>query len=70
MVESAGLEFVCHICNGPIKLETDLATDESSQSLHAAVTRSRLKPKQPSILRVPKLPTRTPKSRVLPLSRG
>jgi hypothetical protein len=34
MVGSAGLEFVCHICSGPIKVETDLATDESGQSLH------------------------------------
>jgi len=34
MVNSADLELVCHICNGPIKLETDLATDESGQSLH------------------------------------
>jgi hypothetical protein len=34
MVESADLEFVCHICNGSVKLETDLATDESGQSLH------------------------------------
>ena len=31
MVNSADLELVCHICNGPIKLETDLATDESGQ---------------------------------------
>jgi hypothetical protein len=34
MVHSADLEFVCHICNQPINLETDLATDERSQSLH------------------------------------
>ena len=34
MVNSADVELVCHICNGPIKLETDLATDESGQSLH------------------------------------
>ncbi len=34
MVNSTDLELVCHICNGPIKLETDLATDESGQSLH------------------------------------
>jgi hypothetical protein len=34
MVNSADLELVCHTCNGPIKLETDLATDESGQSLH------------------------------------
>jgi hypothetical protein len=34
MVNSADLEFVCHICNQPIKLETDLATDEHGQSLH------------------------------------
>jgi len=34
MVGSAGLEVVCHICNGPIKVEPDLATDESGQSLH------------------------------------
>jgi hypothetical protein len=34
MVNSSDLEFVCHICNGPIKLETDLATDERGQSLH------------------------------------
>jgi hypothetical protein len=34
MVNSADLELVCHICNGPIKLETDLTTDESGQSLH------------------------------------
>jgi hypothetical protein len=34
MVNSSDLEFVCHVCNGPIKLETDLATDESGQSLH------------------------------------
>ena len=62
MVGNAGLEFVCHICNGPIKVETDLATDESGQSFMAAVTRNRLKPRQPSsaIFRVRKLPTRTP----------
>ncbi len=34
MVNSADLEFVCHICNQPIKLETDLATDERGQFLH------------------------------------
>ncbi|MGA8617663.1 MAG: hypothetical protein WB660_03970 [Candidatus Sulfotelmatobacter sp.] len=34
MVNSADLEFVCHVCNQPIKLETDLATDERGQSLH------------------------------------
>jgi hypothetical protein len=34
MVNSADLEFVCHACNQPIKLETDLATDERGQSLH------------------------------------
>jgi hypothetical protein len=34
MVNSADLEFVCHICNQPIKLETDLTTDERGQSLH------------------------------------
>lgn len=31
---SAALEFVCHICNQPITLATDLATNESGQSLH------------------------------------
>jgi hypothetical protein len=34
MVNSSDLEFVCHICNGAIKVETDLATDERGQSLH------------------------------------
>jgi hypothetical protein len=34
MVNSADLEFVCHVCNEPIKLETDLATDENGRSLH------------------------------------
>jgi hypothetical protein len=34
MVNSADLEFVCYVCNQPIKLETDLATDERGQSLH------------------------------------
>jgi hypothetical protein len=34
MVNSTDVEFVCHICNEPIKLETDLATDERGQSLH------------------------------------
>jgi hypothetical protein len=34
MVNSADLECVCHICNQPIKLETDLATYESGQFLH------------------------------------
>ena len=34
MVNNAVLELVCHICNQPIKLETDLATDERGQSLH------------------------------------
>ena len=41
MVNSADLELVCHICNGPIKLETDLATDESGQSLHGRCLRYR-----------------------------
>jgi hypothetical protein len=34
MVSCADLEFVCHICNQPMNLETDLATDERGQSLH------------------------------------
>ncbi len=34
MLNSADLEFVCHICNEPIRLETDLAADERGQSLH------------------------------------
>ena len=45
MVNSADLEFVCHICKGPIKLETDLATDESGQSLHGRCYTKQIKAK-------------------------
>jgi hypothetical protein len=34
MADRMVLEFVCHICNEPINLETDLATDENGRSLH------------------------------------
>ena len=34
MGNSAALEFVCHICNRPITLATDLATDEQGRSRH------------------------------------
>ena len=34
MADRVVLEFVCHICNEPINLETDLATDEHGRSLH------------------------------------
>ena len=34
MGNSATLEFVCHICNQPITLATDLATDQHGQSRH------------------------------------
>ena len=34
MGNSAVLEFVCYICNQPITLATDLATDEHGQSRH------------------------------------
>jgi hypothetical protein len=43
MVNSADLEFVCHICNQPIKLDTDLATDEHGQSLHGDCFAKQLK---------------------------
>jgi hypothetical protein len=44
MVNSADLEFVCHICNGSIKLETDLATDEHGHSLHGDCYTKQIKP--------------------------
>ena len=44
MVNSADLELVCHICNGPIKLETDLATDERGHSIHGDCYATQIKP--------------------------